>query len=154
MPPFSAVGESFLLMCASLIRLNVLVAETRRIRMVDLLAILDVELLNALQDTSWGMKSGHNLEWLLSVHCELRSRARSHGGPCGKRRCRNHHDQIEALKRSPSWLPHSSSFMQTYKPALVAGCGVNAVATLFASHKSISAQNAPMQPCWPCRSLT
>ena len=85
MAPFSAVGKSFLLMCASLIRLNVLVAENMRIRMVDLLAILDVELRNALQDTSWGMEPGHNLECLLSVDCELRSRARSHGGTCEKR---------------------------------------------------------------------
>merc|ERR550514_408634 len=58
-----AILERRLLGLAALVSLKVLVSEGTIVGMVNLLAVLDIELLNANQFTMWSVEPGHNLEW-------------------------------------------------------------------------------------------
>jgi len=70
-----AVTERGLLSRAEGVGFHVVVASCRVVGVVDLLSILDVELLNGSQLTSWRVEPGDNLEWPLGVDLELRSLA-------------------------------------------------------------------------------
>merc|ERR1712178_333863 len=70
-----AVAERSLLSGAEGIGFHVVVAACRVVGVEDLLAILDVELLDGGQLTSWRVEPGHDLEWALGVDLELRSLA-------------------------------------------------------------------------------